>query len=117
MSVRKTRGRTARPLGGAIIPAAVGVDIVCDVAVATGATSRTMARTTADPVADCAPSCRASCPTCNEMVAPSGMAMSSTGSVVTRARNQHCSSHSRHQLRMSHVLRKPSAATATIPPV
>ncbi len=86
-------------------------------AVATGATSRTMARTTADPVADWAPSWRASWPTCREMVAPSGMAISRTGRVVTRARNQHCSSHSRHQDRTSQVRRNPSAAKATMPPV
>ena len=86
-------------------------------AAATGAASRTMARTTAAPVADSAPSWRVSWPTCSEMVAPSGMAMSITGRRRDPGEEPALLEALPPPVRMSHVLRNPSAATATIPPV
>ncbi|GGT29454.1 hypothetical protein GCM10010176_087700 [Nonomuraea spiralis] len=75
---------------------------------ARGATSRMRPTKTALPVAEPAPSCQASSPTCKATVAPSGRETSSTGTLVTLARNQHWSTNSHHQFLTSQVRRKPS---------
>ena len=79
-------------------------------AAAIGAASRTTPTITPAPVSDSAPSWRVSWPTCREIVAPRGTAMSITGIVVTLIRKRHCSTNSRHQDLMSQVRRRPSNA-------
>jgi hypothetical protein len=63
-------------------------------AVATGADSRTTARTMAAPMWASAPSCFGNEPTCSAMITPNGIEISTTGSIVTFAMNQHCSMNS-----------------------
>ena len=63
-------------------------------AVATGACSRTTASTMAAPNWDWAPICWSSEPTSSAMTMPKGMDSRISGSVVTRARNQHWSKNS-----------------------
>ena len=81
-----------------------------------GAASRTRPTTTAVPVNDWAPSWLTSWPTWSEIVAPRGIATSSTGSDVTLVRNQAWSSHSFHHWRNPNVLRKASRVMAAMPP-
>ena len=63
-------------------------------AVATGACSRTTASTMAAPSCDWAPICWSSDPTSSAMTMPKGIDNKMSGSVVTRARNQHWSKNS-----------------------
>ena len=63
-------------------------------AVATGACSRTTASTIAAPSWDWAPICWSSEPTSRAMTMPKGIETRISGSVVTRARNQHWSKNS-----------------------
>ena len=52
----------------------------------------------AAPVVDSAPSWRENAPTCRAITAPNGIEMSTTGTLVTFAMNQHWRRYSFHQL-------------------
>ena len=86
-------------------------------AVATGACSRTTASTMAAPSWDWAPICWSSEPTSSAMTMPKGMDSRMSGSVVTRARNQHWSKNSVTGTPLRGAWRRASKAVANMLPV
>ena len=86
-------------------------------AVATGACSRTTARTMAAPSWDWAPICWSNEPTSSAITMPKGMDRRISGSVVTRARNQHWSKNSATGTPLRGAWRSASNAVANMLPV